>query len=73
MDKIDDVWLRVIGESPTECQDFVDYVTSTYVDDIDAQFPRELWSHYDNDSGIRTNNALESRNSKFRTVSTLFS
>lgn len=69
LSSIDDVWMRVIGECPPECQEFIDYVTSTYVDDVDAMFPREIWCHYSNESGIRTNNSLESRNAKFRQVS----
>ena len=66
--RVENVWLRVIEECPQQCQEFVDYVTSTYVDEINACFPHEIWCHFDNATGIRTNNDLESRNGKFKQV-----
>ena len=39
---------------------FKDYVTSTWVDNLEARFPVELWSQFENIAGTRTNNHLES-------------
>ena len=47
-----------------ETDRFKDYVTTTWVDDIEACFSIELWSQYDNIAGIRTNNHLEGWHSK---------
>ena len=43
---------------------FVDYVTSTFVNDLTAKYPREIWSEADNvkdgERSVKTNNHLES-------------
>ena len=45
-------------------KNFMDYVTSTYVDEMTATFPKELWTQVDTFNCetriIRTNNHVES-------------
>ena len=38
---------------------FTDYMTTTWVDNLTARFPIEMWTHDDNVEGQRTNNHLE--------------
>jgi hypothetical protein len=62
---VHDVWMMALNEVADEEVDrFKDYVTTTWVDDIAARFPVELWSQYDNIAGMRTNNHLEGWHSK---------
>ena len=64
---IDDVWLRAMDEEPDpEVERFKDYVTTTWVDNLTARFPYEIWNQYDNIGGIRTTNNLESWHSKMK-------
>ena len=58
------VWMTALNEVADEVDRFKDYVTTTWVDDIEDRFPIELWSQYDNIAGIRTNNHLEGWHSK---------
>ena len=44
-------------------QQFLDYVTTTWVDTMVARFPVEIWNQFDNIQGSRTNNELESLHS----------
>ena len=65
LNQVHHVWMMALNEVADEEVDrFKDYVTTTWVDDIDARFPIELWSQYDNIAGIRTNNHLEGWHSK---------
>jgi hypothetical protein len=58
--QVHDVWLAAMNEVNDEvAQPFIDYVTTTWVDDMEARFPIELWTQFDNIDGIRTNNHLE--------------
>ena len=49
---------------------FMDYITTNYVDEYDARFPREIWTQCDNVLGdklvIRTNNHLEGFHGKLK-------
>ena len=61
---IDEVWMEALEEVVNDdvVDNFKDYITQTWVDNIVARFPNELWTHADN-IGIhlpRTNNSLES-------------
>ena len=51
-----------------EVDRFKNYVTTTWVDDIEARFPIELWSQYDNIAEIRTNSHLKGWHSKLNHV-----
>ena len=58
--QVDDVWMMAMNEVDDEAaQRFKDYVTTTWIDNMTAHFPMELWTQYDNIDGIRTNNHLE--------------
>lgn len=62
-DRVDEVWLEAINEvaePDAAAQQFMDYVTTTWVDNMVARFPIEIWTQFDNISGTRTNNHLES-------------
>lgn len=60
INRVDDVWLEALNEldDPQEIR-FCDYVTETWVDEVVARFPREIWNQYTNIGGDRTNNHLE--------------
>ncbi|XP_046546753.1 uncharacterized protein LOC124256830 [Haliotis rubra] len=63
MDKVDDVWLDVIAESPAgaKVRAFMDYVTTTWVEG--RQFGPEVWNLFGN-PGHQTNNDVEGWNHK---------
>ena len=57
---VDEVWMTAMNEvNDPESTVFMDYVTDTWVDNISARFPIEVWTQYDNIDGHRTNNNLE--------------
>lgn len=60
--QVDDVWLQAMNEvdDDDDAQQFMDYVTTNWVDAFTATFPMEIWNQYDNIEGHRTNNHLES-------------
>lgn len=73
LDQVEELWMHVVSlvdEGDGVLFQFLDYVTNTFVDDLVAKFPKEIWSHYDNiDSSerqIRTNNHLESFHGKIK-------
>ena len=58
--QVDSVWMMAMNEVDDEAaQRFRDYVTTSWIDNMTARFPMELWTQYDNTDGIRTNNHLE--------------
>ena len=58
--QVDDVWMMAMNEVDDEAaQRFRDYITTTWIDNVTASFPMELWIQYSNIDGIRTNNYLE--------------
>ena len=57
---VDDVWMEAMNEvNDEQAMRFLDYVTQTWVDNMAARFPMEMWNQYDNLAGRRTNNNLE--------------
>lgn len=59
--QVDAVWLQAMNEvNDDAAQQFMDYVTTIYVDALTALYPMEIWNQYDNIAGLRTNNHLES-------------
>lgn len=69
MHEIEDVWLTALNEIDNNDNlaiAFTDYITTTWVDPLIAQFPVEMWSHYETLHGIRTTNHLESWHNKVR-------
>ncbi|XP_071105344.1 uncharacterized protein [Haliotis cracherodii] len=63
LDKVDDVWLQAIADSPAgpKVAAFMDNVTTTWVEG--RQFGPEIWNHFGN-QGHRTNNNVEGWNHK---------
>ena len=60
VDSVHDVWMEAMNEvNDAAATQFMDYMTETWVDDVAALFPMELWNHYENLEGYRTNNHLE--------------
>ena len=52
--QVDDVWMMAMNEVDDEAAErFKDYVT--WIENMPARFPMELWTQYDNIDGIRTN------------------
>lgn len=72
LNDIDDLWTEVIGMvdmGDHKLYEFLDYVTSTFVDDLGAIHPREIWTQADQISNTRrlsTNNHLESFHGKIK-------
>ncbi|XP_048238999.1 uncharacterized protein LOC124150077 [Haliotis rufescens] len=71
-DKVDDVWLHAIADSPAgpKVTAFMDYVTTSWVQG--GAFMPEIWNHFEN-QGHRTNNHLEgwsepSRRKKYKAI-----
>lgn len=59
-EQVDEVWLEAMNEVIDEdATRFTDYMTTTWVDNLSARFPVEMWTHDDNIEGQRTNNHLE--------------
>ena len=61
LDQMDNCWIRAMEDAPTEVpgvQGFMNYVTETWVEDINPRFSRDIWNHFDN-NGPRTTNHLE--------------
>ena len=47
--QVDDVWMMAMNEVDDEAAErFKDYVTTTWIDNMTARFPMELWTLYDN-------------------------
>ena len=73
---IEDVWTEAIGlVAPEDVQlsQFLDYVTVTFVDELHAVFPKEIWTQSDNlgtdtQRSVRTNNHLESLHGKLKGI-----
>ena len=66
---VDDVWMQAMNEvNDPAAEVFKDYVTTTWVDNIVARFPIEIWNQYDNIGGIRTTNNLESWHNKMKNM-----
>ena len=60
LESVDEVWMEALNELTDEdVIPFMDYVTTTWVDTSAAIFPKEMWNHFDNIDGFRTNNHLE--------------
>ncbi|XP_067648894.1 uncharacterized protein [Haliotis asinina] len=64
-DKIEDVWLDAVAESPAspKVTAFMDYVTTSWVEG--QAFIPEIWYHFEN-QGHRTNNHLEGWHNKIK-------
>ncbi|XP_048253317.1 uncharacterized protein LOC125381130 [Haliotis rufescens] len=64
-DKVDDVWLDAIADSPAcpKVTAFMDYVTTSWVQG--GAFMPEIWNHFEN-QGHRTNNHLEGWHNKIK-------
>ncbi|XP_048236991.1 uncharacterized protein LOC125372081 [Haliotis rufescens] len=64
-DKVDDVWLDAIADSPAgpKVTAFMDYVTTSWVQG--QAFMPEIWNHFEN-QGHRTNNHLEGWHNKIK-------
>ncbi|XP_048248804.1 uncharacterized protein LOC125378046 [Haliotis rufescens] len=64
-DKVDDVWLDAIADSPAgpKVTAFMDYVTTSWVQG--GAFMAEIWNHFEN-QGHRTNNHLEGWHNKIK-------
>ncbi|XP_048240880.1 uncharacterized protein LOC125374129 [Haliotis rufescens] len=64
-DKVDDVWLDAIADSPAgpKVTAFMDYVTTSWVQE--GAFMPEIWNHFEN-QGHRTNNHLEGWHNKIK-------
>ncbi|XP_067676265.1 uncharacterized protein [Haliotis asinina] len=64
-DKIEDVWLDAVAESPAspKVTAFMDYVTTSWVEG--QGFIPEIWNHFEN-QGHRTNNRLEGWHNKIK-------
>ena len=61
MESIPKVWMEAMNEADdVAATQFMDYMTETWVDNLGALFPMELWNQFDNLDGYRTNNLLES-------------
>ncbi len=58
-DEIHNVWMQAMNES-----DDPEIMRLTWVDELVAVFPAELWWQYDNLNGVRTNNHLEGWHSR---------
>ncbi len=64
---VDEVWTEVLGQvdqNDVALMRFCDYVTKTWVDNLTALFPIEIWNQSDNVGGVRTNNHLEGWHSR---------
>lgn len=75
LNEVENVWLEVIAFVPQDDNlviSFLDYVTETFVDELIALFPREIWTQNDTieaeGRSIRTNNHLESFHGKMNTM-----
>lgn len=70
LQELDNVWMDVHGMAPAEVpgvSELCDYMVSTWVDDTNSMFQRELWNHFQTllEAGIRTNNHVEAFHSAF--------
>jgi len=67
LDKVEDVWLETISDSPQGEQvvRFMDYITTQWIEG--RVFQPHVWNHFDND-GRRTNNNLEGWHHKMNNI-----
>ena len=65
IDKVQDVFVELCElERPDydSIDQFLDYMTETYVDPDQSLFPIELWNRYDDNDNKRSNNDTEGYN-----------
>jgi hypothetical protein len=64
IEKFQEVWDLIFEDCPENCKDLLDYFVTTWFDEFNALFHREIWNQFGN-LEARTNNHIEGWHNSF--------